>query len=397
MLELFLTSFPALIQYYLLRRRGEAMTVANMKTAVFLWLCLAAALFTTIFYYHPKSYTGIVPFRTVSVVAQAGGPVIDLPVSSGQRVEKGDLLFRIENSSQKASLQKAMTASANLDASEAKAKNSLQIAMANVEQANAALANMEQKLADAEKLVKANVGRKNQAETLRLSVQGAQAGLAAALAQVDLSKTEITDVIPAARNAAKADYDAAKVDLDKTEVRSFTSGTVTQMALSVGSPASRLIVSPSMIIVPDRDKNIPIRIVAGFPQVAKSVLYVGMPAEIACDSNANIKMTNSVMGARVVGIQPAVAAGQITPGGNLIELNSRAQRGTLVVYFELAYKGHEAMLLDGSGCIIQTYTSNLSGTVGHVIGATGLIKAFLLRTKVWGVLIAGVGLVGGGH
>lgn len=397
MLELLFTSFPAIIQYIRLRRRGESMTVANMKTAVFIWLCLAFVLFLTIFYSHPKSYTGIVPFRTVSVVAQTGGPVIDLPVSNGQRVEKGDLLFRIENSSQKASLQKAMTASENLDASEAKAEASLQIAKANVEKANAVLADFKQQLNDAEKLVKANVGRKNKADSLRLSVQGAKADLAAALAQVELSRTELTDVIPAARKVAKADYDSAKVALDKTEVRAFSAGTVTQMALNIGSPASRLIFSPSMIIVPDRDIDVPIRIVAGFSQVAKNVLYVGMPAEIACDSNSNIKMTNSVMGARVVGVQPAIAAGQITPSGNLIELNSRVRRGTLLVYFELAHKEHEAMLLDGSGCIIQTYTNNLSGTIGHVIGATGAVKAFLLRTKVWGVLVAGVGLSGGGH
>ena len=107
MLELLFTSFPAIIQYFRLRRRGEPITVNNMKTAVYLWLVMAFALFLVIFYYHPKSYSGIVAFRTISVVAQANGPVTRLEVESGQRVEKGELLFEIENSTQQAAVELA--------------------------------------------------------------------------------------------------------------------------------------------------------------------------------------------------------------------------------------------------------------------------------------------------
>ncbi len=37
MLELLLTSFPVVIRYFQLKRRGETMTVWNMRSAVFLW------------------------------------------------------------------------------------------------------------------------------------------------------------------------------------------------------------------------------------------------------------------------------------------------------------------------------------------------------------------------
>ena len=373
------------------------MTVWNMKTAVFLWLSLAFILFLTIFYSHPKSYTGLVPFRTVSVVSQTSGPVTDVAVANGQRVKKGDLLFKIENSSQKAALEQALTAFKSLDASEAKAKDGVKVAQANVTKAQASLAQLKQDLANAETLLRKQVGRVNAVIKLRSAVKGAKAVLAAAQAQLALSQTELTDVLPAARKSAKATYDSAKVELAKTEVRAFSPGIVSQLALSVGSPTSRLILSPAMVIIPDRIKNVPVRVVAGFSQVSKNIIHVGMPAEIACDSNSNIAMKNAVMAARVVGIQPAIAAGQVTPGGNLIELNSRIQRGSILVFFELVYKEHEPMLLDGSGCIVQTYTNNVEGTVGHIIAATGIIKAFLLRIKAWGVLVTGVGLAGGGH
>ncbi|MGI9352189.1 MAG: HlyD family secretion protein [Rhizobiaceae bacterium] len=397
MFELLFTSFPVIIQYFILRRRGESMTVWNMKTAVFIWLFLAFLLFLTIFYYHPKSYTGLVPFRTVSVVAQTSGPVTQVAVINGQRVEEGDLLFQIENSTQKAALTQAETAFESLDASEAKAKDAVKAAEANVAQAQVSLAQITEDLANAEVLLSKKVTTEDAVRKLRSSAKQAEAILAAAQAQLGLSRTELTDVIPAARKSADAELNSAKVELAKTEVRAFSSGIVSQLALTVGSPASRLILSPAMVIIPDRIKGVPVRIVAGFSQVAKDILHVGMPAEIACDSNSNLAMKNAVMAARITGIQPAVAAGQITPGGNLIELNSRIQRGSILVFFDLVHKEHEPMLLDGSGCIVQTYTNNLEGTVGHVIGATGIVKAFLLRTKAWGVLVTGVGLGGGGH
>jgi multidrug resistance efflux pump len=397
MFELLFTSFPVIIRYYFLRRRGETMTVSNMKTAVFLWLSLAFALFLAIFYYHPKSYTGIVPFLTVSVVAQTSGPVTEVLVQNGQRVKKGDLLFQIENDTQTAALAKALTAFQNLDATEAKANSAVEVARANVSQSNAARESVREKLKDAEELLRKKVGRANTVISLRLSLQEAQSTVEAAQAQLKAAETEITDVIPAARISAEAEHQAAEVALAKTEVRAPSSGAVTQMVLSVGSPASQLILAPAMVIIPDRDKNQTTRITAGFSQVANGTLHVGMPAEIACDANAKITMKNAVMAARLVSIQHAIAIGQISPSGTLIEPDSLAQRGSLLVGFELVHEKHQAMLVDGSGCIVQTYTDNLSGTFGHIIAATGVIKALLLRIKAWGALIAGVGLAGDSH
>ena len=397
MLEFLLTSFPVVIRYYMLKRRGEAMTVSNMKFAVLLWLMMAFGLFVAIFYYHPNSYTGIVPFRTVSVVAQSNGPVTELPVKNGQHVRKGDLLFKIEDATQVAALARAKAAFANLDANEAKARDGIKIAEANVSKAASALIFLEEELANAETLLAKKIGRADTVRRKMTSLQNGKATLAAAQAQLDSAKTELSKVLPAARKSAEADLEFARVALEKTEVRAFSDGIVTQLALSVGSPATQLIVSPSMVIVPDRSEDAPNRLVAGYSQVAKGVLYEGMPVEVACASNLNISMKNSIMPGRVIAIQPAIAAGQITPSGNLIELDTRAKRGTLLVYLELLHKEHQAMLINGSGCLVQNYTDNLSGIVGHVIVATGIIKAFLLRVKTWGVLIIGVGLAGTGH
>lgn len=396
MFELMFTSFPALIRYFQLKRRGEAITVWNMKTAVFLWAVLAFGLFTAIFYFHPKTYAGILPFRTVSVVAQTTGPVTEVAVVNGQDVKAGDLLFRIENSAQKAALAQAKAELDLIAAAEAKAKDAEIIAQSAVDEATAQLAQLRDDLVDAETLLQRGAGRADDVLNLQTSVAATEAELRAAEAQLDVARIDIKDTIPAQRAAAEAAIESAEVALNFTEVHSLVDGHVTQLSLSVGSPATTLVLRPAMIIIPERPKDVPVRITAGFSQVAQDTIYEGMPAEIACESNANLMFRNSVMPAHVLRVQPAIAKGQVQPDPNLMDMQGAVNRGTVLVFLELVHKEHEDMLLDGSGCIVQTYTSNIDGTVGHIIAATGVIKAVGLRAKVLGSILSGIGLLGGG-
>lgn len=396
MVELLLTSFPVVFRYYQLRRRGEAMTVWNMRTAMFLWAMLAFFLFVVIFYFHPKTYSGLLPFRTVSIVAQTSGPVTELAVRNGQRVSAGDLLFRIENSAQKAALKQAEAEFDKIAAAESKANDALKVAQASVVESSASLEKLRGDLENAQILFAKNAGTKETVRLAESAVEIGESGLAAAQAQLSLAQVEISQSLPAQHKAAEAGVESAKVALSMTEVRSFTDGVVTQLSMSVGSPASTLILSPAMVIIPDRPDDLPLRITAGFSQVTRTTLYEGMPAEIACDSNIGLSFSNTVLPARVLSIQPAIATGQIVPGGRLVELNERTPRGSLLVYLELEHKGQEKIMLDGTGCLVQTYTNNLGGFTGHLIAATGVVKAVGLRLKVWGSLIAGIGLAGSG-
>ena len=153
-----------------------------------------------------------------------------------------------------------------------------------------------------------------------------------------------------------------------------------------------------MLIIPDRDQAHDKRVFAGFAQVARSVLYVGMPAEVACDTNFNVAMKNAVLPARIKAIQPEIAAGQLAPTGRLLEPSEFSKRGEVAVLLEMVYPEHQALLVNGSGCIVQAYDRNLGhGVVAHIISALGIIKAWGLRIKVWIALVTGVGLAGGGH
>lgn len=396
MFELMFTSFPAVFRYYQLRRRGETITVWNMKTAVFLWAIMAFCVFMLVFYFHPKTYSAVVPFRTVSVVAQTSGPVTEVSVINGQRVAVGDPLFKIENSAQVAALKEAEAELALIDASQAKAEDSKRVAEAGVSEIEARLENLREELNDAQALVDRGVGTTNTVIEARSELLAAESDLEAAVAQLDLALIDLEDTIPAQRDATLAAIARAQAALDFTDVSSFVDGTVTQLSLSVGSPATTLVLRPAMVIIPDRPEDVPIRVTAGFSQVAKTTLYEGMPAEIACESNANLSFRNAIFPARVVSLQPAIATGQVVPSADLLDLENMTQRGTVLAFLELEYKEHEEMLLDGSGCIVQTYTNNLEGTFGHIIAVTGVVKAAGLRLKVLGAILSGIGLAGGG-
>ncbi|MEM1145372.1 MAG: hypothetical protein AAGI88_22560 [Pseudomonadota bacterium] len=87
----------------------------------------------------------------------------------------------------------------------------------------------------------------------------------------------------------------------------------------------------------------------------------------------------------------------MTPNGQLLEARKALERGTVQAFIELEHAEHEALVLDGAGCIVQGYSSDLHGFWGHLIGVTGVVKAGGLRLKVLGTIITGAGLAGGGH
>ena len=73
---------------------------------------------------------------------------------------------------------------------------------------------------------------------------------------------------------------------------------------------------------------------AGFGQIEAQVLRPGMVAEAACNS-----MPWTVIPMVVTGVQDYIAAGQFRGGDQLLEAQSAARPGTLLVFLEPLYKG----------------------------------------------------------
>lgn len=399
MIELLVTSIPFWLRLWYLRRRGMPITLYNLHRAIFMWATLALIVFFCVFYFHPKSYSGIVPYRIVPVVAERAGTVTAVNVEPGHRVEPGDVLFTTDNREEKAAVELAQRQLDQIDSAVSAAKAEVNAAQAALDEANASLKQVNDNLADQEQLRSTNspAFRANDYERLLNSKAGAEAQVAAASAALEEAQIQVNEALPAQRATAEAALEQAKVNLDLTIVTSSVAGRIEQLTLNVGARAGQTNLGPAMLIVPDA----PLAIVAGFSQVARARLHEGMAAEIMCYSTLNLAMKNVVLPVRLSWIQSVVATGQLAPVGVLLEPSSIANSGDVVAHFELVYPEHAAMLPDGSNCIVQTYTTHLEGPlagtpIAHVIETLGVIKAVGLRLKVWTGLMAGIGLTGGG-
>ncbi|WP_346892040.1 HlyD family secretion protein [uncultured Roseibium sp.] len=400
MIELAVTSIPFVLRILYLRWRGMPVTFYNVHVALFVWLVLAFAVFFTVFYYYPKSYTGFVPFRAVPVVSENGGTVTRIEVDNGSRVEPGQLLFTVFDGTEKATVRAAELKLDEVEKSFVLAQAQVRSAQAALDREAAILQQAVEVFKDQEELRirKSAAYTAHNYEAAVADKAAAEAKVAQTQAELDQANLQLEEVLPAQRASANAALEQARVELEKTVVRSWVSGTIDQLTLHVGARASQLASSPAMLIIPDRDDAHPKRVVAGFSQVARSVLYVGMPAEVACDTNFNVAMVDAVLPARIAAIQPEIATGQVTTTGRLLEPSQFAARGEVTVLLDMVYPEHEDLLVNGSGCIVQTYDRNLGhGIMGHILGGLGIIKAWGLRIKVWIALVSGVGLTGGGH
>ena len=242
----------------------------------------------------------------------------------------------------------------------------------------------------------------SQLERAQATLDTRQAEVEAAETQLGVAQVQATAVLPAQLASARASLKQAEVELAKTTTYSSVRGVVEQVTLNVGSRAAQAAMSPAMLVVPDRKDAERGRIVAGFSQVSRTEIYEGMAAEVACESNFNISMRNTILPARIVRIQEAISSGQFAPSGRLMEPGERAQRGQVVVHLDLVHPEHRDLLVPGSGCIVQAYTTSLDGemegtVIAHGIQAMGIIKAVGIRIKAWFGLTSGIGLIGGGH
>jgi len=145
------------------------------------------------------------------------------------------------------------------------------------------------------------------------------------------------------------------------------------------------IMRPAGVLIPDGAGQR--ALTAGFGQIEGQVMKVGMVAEATCISKpwAIIPMV-------VTNVQNYIAAGQFRGGEQLIDPQNIARPGTLLVFLEPMYPGGLDGVTPGSTCIANAYTSNheliSSGKLStakstwlHVVDATGLVHALLLRIQ----------------
>jgi multidrug resistance efflux pump len=396
MLELLLCSLLTIFPDYLYRRYRQSKRIGHEITLYSVWfelrfgiiscLMLTVALITMIFYYHPSTSSATLYYRTVPIISETVGRVAEVHVDFTAPVKKGDVIFRLDNSKQEASLQTAKSKIAEVDAAMLAAQADILKAEGQLQEAKGALQQATDELDVKRELQRRNPGivPQRDIEKLEVAVTGRQGSLDAAAASKQSATTRLSALLPAEKASAEAAMAEAQVDLDKTYIRAGVDGRVEQFLLRPGDIVNPVLRSAGILIPDGAGRR---ALTAGFGQIEAQVLKVGMVAEATC-----ISKPWTIIPMVITSVQDYIAAGQFRGGEQLLEAQNTVRPGTVLVFMEPIYKGGLEGVTPGSSCIANAYTSNheriSSGEVGtfkgialHVVDATGVVHAMLLRIQ----------------
>jgi multidrug resistance efflux pump len=397
MLELLLCSLLTILPDYLFRRYGQGKRLGQEITLYSVWfelrwgivacLMLTVGLITVIFYNHPSTSSATLFYRTVPILPETNGRVAEVFVDgvSGE-VKEGRPIFRLDSSKQEAAAETARRKIAQIDAQLVAAKTDVAAAEGKIVEARSAHQQAVDELDTKQEIYRRNPGAVavRDIEKLKVTVDGRQGGIDAAVAAREQAETRISTLLPAEKASAEAELAQADVELTKTVVRAGVSGRVEQFTLRVGDIVNPFM-RPAGVLIPEGAGRRAIQ--AGFGQIEAQVMKVGMVAEVTC-----ISKPWTVIPMVVTQVQDFIAAGQIRSGEQLIDAQQVLRPGTILVFLEPLYEGGLEGVTPGSSCIANAYTSNhdliesgqvsaTKGLVLHAVDAVGLVHAMILRIQ----------------
>src|SRR6201986_2086136 len=281
MFELMLCSLFTLVPDYLYRRYVQGKRIGKEITLFSMWyelrwgitgcLMLTVLLITMIFYFHPSTTSAALFFQTVPIVPEGSGRVAEVKVDFSAPVKKGDVLFTLDSSKQKAALETAKRKIAEVDAQLVNAKVDVVKAEAPLQQANSDYKQAKDELDVKSELQKRNPGivPQRDIEKLQVVVDGRQAAIDAAAAPRQSAAVQVSTLLPASRESAEAELAQAQVELDKTVIRAGVDGRVEQFLLRRGGIGNPLI-RPAGVLIPAGAGQRSLQ--AGFGQIEAQVL-----------------------------------------------------------------------------------------------------------------------------
>jgi multidrug resistance efflux pump len=322
----------------------------------------------------------------VPILPEAAGRVAEVNVGFSASVKTGDVLFRLDNSKQQAALETAKRKVAEVDAAMISARADIVKTEAQVAEAKASYQQAKDELDTKSELQRRNAGivPQRDIEKLQVVLDQRQSVIDAANATKETAALRLSTLLPAEKASAEAVTAEAQVDFDKTYVRAGVSGRVEQFALRTGDVVNQMM-RPAGILIPEGAGRSGLQ--AGFGQIEAQVMKPGMVAEATCISKPWV-----IIPLVVTNVQDYIAAGQFRSGEQLVDTQNLRQPGTILAFLEPMYEGGLKGVTPGSSCIVNAYTSNhdviadtktgaLKGFALHVVDATGLVHALLLRIQ----------------
>ncbi len=396
MLEFLACSLVTILPDFLFRRYVQGKRIGHEINIFSVWhelrwgitacLILTIALITVIFFYHPSTTNVASLFRTVSILPESTGRVVKVYVQNNQKVTAGDLLFTLDTSVERATVETERRRITEIEAALVLAAAELAATEGLIAKAKGAYDQAVNELDRKLRLRKKNpnVVTQQSIDTLRHKADSNEGALQAERAGKEVVQARIKTQLPAQKASAQSALVKAEAELAKKSVYAGITGTIEQFLLHPGDIVTP-IMRPAGILVPERSGRG--RFLAGFRQISAPVLKIGMIAEITCASKPL-----TVIPMVVVAIQDVISSGQFRPGDRLVDIQDFARPGTILVSMDPLYEGQTDGIMPGSKCIANAYTENhdliASGELSilgviyyHMVDALGVVHALILRMQ----------------
>jgi multidrug resistance efflux pump len=345
----------------------------TVPTAVLGGIIFISLIILVMNYNYPFSDMGKQAYRTVPIVTQVRGKVIEVPVKPNVMLKKGDVLFRIDPT----------PFQAEVDDLRAQVKEASQNALSLDSSLKQATADLEKTIADRDKAqreyARFNEGHAKGAfsdqmvDTRRQAWKATEAAVAAAQAKREQAKNNLNSVVNGQNTKVAsllAKLRSAEFDLENSVVRAPSAGYVSTVGLRVGTMSTALGLLPLMTFIPvDEDSSQ--TYVAAFRQNSVQRLKPGYKAELMFPS-----IPGTVFSGEVVEVLPAIGESQFQGQGKLLTTADVVGQGRVLVKVKANDPRLENYQLpQGTQVAIAVYS-------GH-FEELSLIRKILIRMASW--------------
>ncbi|WP_234262375.1 HlyD family secretion protein [Klebsiella aerogenes] len=304
------------------------LTKWTVPTAVLGGIIFIGLVILTMNYNTPFTEMGKQAYRTVPIVSQVRGRVIDVPVKPNVMLNKGDVLFRLDPT----------PFQDRVDDLRAQVKEASQNALSLNASLNQARADLTKAIADRDKALREYLRYKEghrkgafsdqMVDTRQQTYKATEALVTAAREQVEEAKNNLNSVING-RNTKVASLIArlnrAEFKLENTVVRAPSSGYVSTVGLREGTMSTALGLKPVMTFVPVNAGQAR-TYVAAFRQNSIQRLKSGYKAELMFPS-----IPGTVFSGKIIEVLPAIGEGQYQGEGRLLTTAALNEQGRVLV------------------------------------------------------------------
>ena len=302
--------------------------------------------------------------QVTQISPQLNGPIIKVLVSNNQHVEKGQVLFEIDDTPYNIALEKAQIKLANVAQENAQIDAQVDAMKARIAAATAILVERKSEYQRLNTLIESNVVSQQDVDKANAQLQSAEADLSALKAELNLQivargeRGERNLKYREARNA----LNRAELNLAYTRIKAPHEGIMANMQVTKGTYAKQS--TPLASVVDNR-----LDLVADFREKSLTNVQKGVRAKVVFDA-----IPGKVFAAQVEDFEAGVSDGQLSANGKLaaVEKSNRWVRD--------AQRQRVHISLDESEAPLNRLTSGARATVQIVPNSP--IESFVANVQI---------------